>query len=166
MKKFFIVFVCMITVTAFLPSAQAINRSPKNNDSDKKKEPTETKEVKEKRSWEVIRKTNLPSDKTTSTNESKRKSETKPGEGKEDYDYFIDRNNNGIDDRLEGELKTKEIKKPEITEKKTPSSSERTSPRVSPTTKPKEKTKDQSTSEPKKEAKPERIEKKRGSERR
>ncbi len=166
MKKFLIAFMSMIIISVFLSSAQAVNRSSKSSDSDKKKESTEIKEGKERRSWEVVRKTNLPSDKTIDKDESKRKSETKSGEGKEEYDYFIDRNNNGIDDRQEGDTKAEEIKKPEITKKKTLPSSERTSPRVSPTTKSREKTKDQDTSEPKKEVKPEKIEKKRGSERR
>ncbi len=165
MKKRFIIFTCMMSIIAFLSSAHAINRSSKTSDPDKKKETTELKEVQEKRSWEVVRKTNLPSDKTTDKGEIKRKSEAKAGEKKEEYDYFIDRNNNGIDDRMEGNVGTKEIRKPEISEKKSSRSPERTSPRVSPVTKSREKTKDQVKDEPKKEPKPEKIEKKREAER-
>jgi len=166
MKRIFTGMICWITVIVFLSSAQAIDRSPKSSDSDQKKETTEIKEGKVKRSWEVTRKTNLPSEKTTSKDDSQKKAETKTAEGKEKYDYFLDRNNNGIDDRLEGNVKNKEIRKPEITEKKTPSSPEKTTPKVAPTTKTKERTKTESTSVPKQEAKPKEIEKKRGSEKR
>ena len=161
MKKLFTVLVGVITLLVLLSSAQALNRSSKSNDTDKKKGVKEFKEVNEKRSWEVVRKTNLPSDKTTERDDNKSRSEAKSGERKEEYDYFIDRNNNGIDDRMEGNMGTKEIRKPEISEKKSSRYPEKTSPRVSPVTKSREKTKDQVKYEPKKEPKPEKIERKR-----
>ena len=166
MKRIFTGMICWITVIVFLSSVQAIDRSPKSSDSDQKKEPTEIKEGKAKRSFEVTRKTNSPSEKATVKDDSQKNAEAKTVEGKEKYDYFLDRNNNGIDDRLEGNVISKEKKKPEITEKKTPSSPEKTTPKVSPVVKPKERTKTQNTSEPKKDATPEKIEKKRGSEKR
>lgn len=160
MKKLFIIFTCTMCIIAFLSSAQAISRSSKTSDSDKKKEAAEPKEVKEKRSWEVTRKTNLPADKTVDKDAPQRKFDTKSGEGKEEYDYFIDQNNNGIDDRLEGNVNVKEIRKPEIAEKKTPPTSEKTFPRVNSTAKTKERTKNQGTSDPKKKSGTVRIEKK------
>ena len=159
MKKRLIIFTCMMSIIVFLSSAQAINRSSKTSNSDNKKEATEPKEVKEKRSWEVTRKTNLPSDKTVDKDANQRNFDNKSKEGKEEYDYFIDKNNNGIDDRLEGNVNTREIRKPGIAEKKTPSTREKTFPKANSTTKTRERTKDKGTSDPKKESKPEKIEK-------
>lgn len=77
--------------------------------------------------------------------------------GKEKYDYFIDRNNNGIDDRLEKDIEAKDLKKPKIKETG-PSSSEKTPTKVSPPPKIPDKIKDQGSSEKKKETKGEKKE--------
>jgi hypothetical protein len=166
MKKRFIIFIYMMSLIALLSSAQAINRSTKTSDSGKNKETTEPKEVQEKRSWEVTRKTSLPSDKTVDKNENQGKFDAKSREGKEDYDYFIDKNKNGIDDRQEGNMKPPEIKRREDSERKTPSASEKTPSKTNPVAKSRERTKDQDNSGSKKETKPEKIEKKERSEKR
>jgi hypothetical protein len=164
MKRILIFIICWIMTVMFLSSARAIDRSPKSNDSDQKKETTEIKEGKAKRSFEVTRKTNLPSEKATVKDDSQKNAETKTVEGKEKYDYFLDRNNNGIDDRLEGNLKAKETKKPEIIKRKISTTPEKTTPKATPVVKPKEKVEERKSNEPRKEEIPAKIEKKRGSE--
>jgi hypothetical protein len=140
MNKFFIVFLSMVIMMTFLSSAEAINRSSKSNDSDKKEEPKE-KVVPQKAGG------------TKDKDEGQRR--------KEKYDYFIDRNNNGIDDRLEKDIKAKDLKKPKIKETE-PSSSERNPAKVKPTPKIPEKIKDQGSSEQKKETKTEKGEGRKG----
>ncbi len=163
MKRILIFIFCWMTLVMFLSSARAVDRSPKANDSEQKKETTEIKEGKDKRSWEVTRKTNLPSEKATEKDDNFKKVETKTTEGKDKYDYFLDRNNNGIDDRLEGNLKTKETKKSEITKKKISSPPVKTTTKTNPVVKPKEKVKPQKSAEPKKDMTPQKIEKKKRS---
>jgi hypothetical protein len=131
MKRAFIVFVCLAIMMTFLSSAEAINRSTKSNDSNKKEEPKE-KVVPQK------------SGETKNLHEGQK--------GKEKYDYFIDKNNNGIDDRLEKDKEVKDLKKPKIKETE-PSSSERNPAKMKPSPKIPEKIKDQSSSEQKKETK-------------
>ena len=164
MKKSLIFIICWITMVMFLSSARAVDRSPKANDSEQKNSTTEIKEGKDKRSWEVTRKTNLPSEKAAVKDDNLKKTETKTTEGKDKYDYFLDRNNNGIDDRLEGNLKIKETKKSEITKKKISSPPVKTTAKTNPVVKPKEKIKTQQSAEPKKkETTPEKVEKKKRS---
>lgn len=136
MKRTFIVFVCLAIMMTSLSSAKAINRSPKSNDSDKKEEPKE-KGIPQK------------GGETKNLHEGQK--------GKEKYDYFIDRNNNGIDDRLEKDIEAKDLKKPKIKETG-PSSSEKTPTKVSPPPKIPDKIKDQGSSEKKKETKGEKKE--------
>jgi hypothetical protein len=164
MKKSLIFVICWLAMVILVSSAQAVDRSPKTSDSEQKKEPTEIKEGKMKRNLEVTRKTNLPSEKTTVKDNSHKNAETKTVEGKEKYDYFLDRNNNGIDDRLEGNLKAKETKKPEIIKRKISTTPEKTTPKATPVVKPKEKVEERKSNEPRKEEIPAKIEKKRGSE--
>jgi hypothetical protein len=144
MKRTFIIFVCLTIMMSFLSSAEAINRSPKSNDSDKKEEPKER----------------MVPQKAGATKDLQ-----EGQKGKEKYDYFIDRNNNGIDDRLEKDIEAKQIKKPRIKETG-PSSLEKNPAKVKPSPKTPEKTKDQSSSEKKKGTKAEKEEQNRGRDKR
>ena len=107
MKRFLIGFVSLVTLLAFFSSALAIDRSPKKSEAKEKKKLEEFKEgqkksvkerkakgttTSEKRSWEVKR--------TSPEKPSKRRA-TEKRKVQEKYDYFIDKNSNGIDDRLE-----------------------------------------------------------------
>jgi outer membrane biosynthesis protein TonB len=166
MKKISTFIVGWVTVFLLFASAQAVDRSPRNGDSDQKKETTEIKEGKVKRSGETARKITFPSEKTDRVVEGQGKVETKTTEGKEKYDYFLDRNNNGIDDRLEGNFKAKETKKPEVTKQKISPPPEKPAPKSSPAVKPKERVKPQTTGEPKKESTSGKTEKRRESEKR
>jgi hypothetical protein len=106
MKKFLIVSISLVTFLAFFSSALAIDRSPKKSEAKEKKKVEELKEgqkkdvkqgkakgtTTERRSWEVKR---------TSPEELSRRKATEKQKTQEKYDYFMDKNNNGIDDRLE-----------------------------------------------------------------
>ena len=170
MKRIFVVFVCILTMVAFLSSAWALDRSPKNNRSDAKEKPTEFKKIKEKKSTKVKHRTGTFSEKIIRRSETtekiapekseKTKERFKPKKSKERYDYFIDRNNNGIDDRLEKNIKAKEVKKRKVIKKKTPVPSEKAPAKVSPSATTPKKIKETKISEQKKETKVKKIEKK------
>jgi hypothetical protein len=125
MKRLLIVFVSIITILAFFSLALAIDRTPKENKIKEVEEPvenpteggaaskeyekTEVKEGKaggitapEKESEKIGEKKakeTIP-EKVTNRLKSLEKQKTE-----EKYDYFIDKNNNGIDDRLERKSK-------------------------------------------------------------
>jgi hypothetical protein len=132
MKKLLIAFVSLVTLLAFFSSALAIDRSPKKSEAKENKKSEELKEgqkkdvkegktqgtsTTEKRSWEVKR--------TSLERLSKQSKTAEKQKVKEKYDYFIDKNSNGIDDRLE-----KRSKKPVSPSAIRPASKEK------PTTKP------------------------------
>ena len=175
MKKFFVVFVCILTAVVFLSSAWAIDRAPKNKDSDKKEKTTELKKMTQKKAKSKP-KTGTFSKKIIRTGESKEKivpkksEKTKGGvetkKSKERYDYFIDRNNNGIDDRLEKDTKAKHAKEQKVIKEKTPVPSEKAPAKVSPSTKTSKKVKETKVSEQKKETKIKKTEEKRKSDKR
>ena len=163
MKKIVIVFVCILTMVAFLSSASGINRSPKSNDSDREKKPTESKEVEENKtakrklqtdttSERIIRRSEA-TEKVTPKKSEKTKGRFEAKKTRERYDYFIDRNNNGIDDRLERHIKTKNVEKQRVIKEKTPVPSEKAPAKVIPSTKTPKKVKGTKVNEPKKETK-------------
>jgi hypothetical protein len=164
MKKSLILILSWLAMVMFASSARAVDRIPKTGDSEQKKETSEIKESKVKRSGEVTRESSQGIENDINHVNDPKKAETKSVEGKGKYDYFLDRNNNGIDDRLEGNLKNRETKKQEIIKKNISSPPEKTKPQITPVVKPKERVERQSTSEPKKDETPVKIEKKRGSE--
>jgi hypothetical protein len=112
MKRYLIVFVSLVTLLAFFSSALAIDQTPKESKAKKKEEPIELKEGKKRevkegeakgvatpeKKGEKIKEKIVPEKFTESL---KAREEQKAKEKKEKYDYFIDKNNNGIDDRLE-----------------------------------------------------------------
>ncbi len=169
MKRIFVVFVCTLTTVTFLSSAGAVDRSPKNKSSDGKEKSTEFKEIKEKKSGKVEHKTGTFTKKNIRKSETSKKVAPKKSEktkgwfetkkSKERYDYFIDRNNNGIDDRLEKDIKAKNVKKSKVIKKKTPVPSEKMPAKVSPSAKPPEKVKGTEVSKQKKETKVKKAEK-------
>jgi hypothetical protein len=119
MKRIFMVFVSIAIVVAFVSSASAIDRAPKKSGSEAKKETTDIKEMTKEKAEKKSR-TSTFTEKTTRTVQSRKGAEKEKPEKakdrprtKEKYDYFIDRNNNGIDDRLEKETKAKKVKKQE-----------------------------------------------------
>jgi hypothetical protein len=119
MKKFLVVFVSLVTFLAFFSfmvslsnnSALAIDRSPKASEA--KEKPTEFKELerkggKEGKTKETISPEKKGEAKTKGTVPKTQAKGLQSGEKqkpKEKYDYFIDKNNNGIDDRLERKSK-------------------------------------------------------------
>jgi hypothetical protein len=120
MKRIFMVFVSTAIMVAFVSSASAIDRAPKKSDSEGKKETTEISEMTKDKAKQKSRKSAF-SEKTKRTIQSRKRTDGEQPEKakarsktKEKYDYFIDRNNNGIDDRLEKEAKAKKVKKPEL----------------------------------------------------
>ena len=132
MKRFLVAFISLVTVLAFSSSALAIDRSPKKSEAKEKKKSEELKEgqkqdvkggktkatsTTEKRTWEVKRISPQMRSKQSKTADKKKV--------REKYDYFIDKNNNGIDDRLE-----RRSKKP------VSPSAIRPAPKEKPTTKP------------------------------
>lgn len=117
MKRIFIVFVSIAVVVAFVSSAPAIDRAPKKSGSEAKKETTDIKEMTKEKAEQKSRKSTFK-EKTAGTIQGRQGTEGKKAEKtkvrprtREKYDYFIDRNNNGIDDRLEKETKAKKSKK-------------------------------------------------------
>lgn len=183
MKKIFIVFACILITVVFLSSASAIDRDPKRSDSDTKEKPTKIKDTKEKKATKEKAGTVTSSKEGVQKREDKdavvpKESSEKIKEGldikksREKYDYFIDRNNNGIDDRLEKDVKAKSIKrqeplkKQEIVKKRLPVPAEKKPAQVSPATKTPQKPKETKASEQKKETKAKEIEKKRGRDKR
>lgn len=118
MKRFLIVFVSIITLLAFFSSASAIDRSPKEDQAKEKEKPAEFKELERKGVKEGKAEEITPLEKQREKTETQAKEEGKIKEAvpeklnkrlkslekqkaEEKYDYFLDKNNNGIDDRLE-----------------------------------------------------------------
>ena len=123
MKRILIVFVSIAVMVAFVSSASAIDRAPKKSESEAKKETTDIKEMTKEEAKRRARKSRFSERKTGTVLNQKRTEADKPEKAKarpktkEKYDYFIDRNNNGIDDRLEKETKAKKVKKQESPKK-------------------------------------------------
>ena len=116
MKKFLIVFVSLVTLLAFFSLTLAVDRVPKESKAKEKEKPaefkkyekTETKEGKTKGSAEGEKKSEKAKKQTKGTvleKLTKWRKSTETQKAKEKYDYFMDRNNNGIDDRLERKSK-------------------------------------------------------------
>jgi hypothetical protein len=106
MKKLLIALVSLVTLLAFFSSALAIDRNPKKSKAkeeteklkegqkeDLKKGKAKGTTTTERRSWEVKR--------ISPEQLGKQSKTSKKRKVKEKYDYFIDKNSNGIDDRLE-----------------------------------------------------------------
>jgi hypothetical protein len=131
MKRFLIVFVTIIALLAFFSLASAIDRAPKDDKAKEKEEPAKLKEydktdvnegkvensakggaegeIAPEKKGEGIKKQTQEGDKTKGTVPNKLTKWLKSldkQKAEEKYDYFIDKNNNGIDDRLE--IKSKE----------------------------------------------------------
>jgi len=128
MKRSLIAFISIVTFLAFSSFmvswsnhlALAIDRAPKEGGADEKEEPAELKEIEKDEVKEGKAEGIPPTEK-----ESQKIKKLKEGEvgeeapeklpmrlqspekqkASEKYDYFIDKNNNGIDDRLEGKSK-------------------------------------------------------------
>lgn len=126
MKRFLIGFVAIVTLVAFFSSALAIDRAPKESKAKDKDKPTEFKEGKKtdvregktkgivtpERKSEKIRRETKEEVKVKGTDAEKLTKwlkSRKKQKAKEKYDYFIDKNNNGIDDRLEGKKPKKPV---------------------------------------------------------
>jgi hypothetical protein len=130
MKRLLIVFIVMVFLLAFFSlvvnwsnhSALAIDRAPKENKTKEKEEPAESKEYEKTEFKEGESEGNLSLEKESEKIEKKTIGEKKAKEtvpekvtkwlrslekqkAEEKYDYFIDKNNNGIDDRLEKKSK-------------------------------------------------------------
>jgi hypothetical protein len=130
MKRFLIVFVAVVFLLVFFSFmmswsnhfALAIDRTPKENNTKEKEEPAESKEYEKTEVKEGEAEGNLPLEKESGKIEKKTIGEKKAKEtvpekvtkwlkslekqkAEEKYDYFIDKNNNGIDDRLERKSK-------------------------------------------------------------
>lgn len=116
MKRCLIGFVAILTLLAFFSSTLAIDRTPK--DSKAKEKPAELKEyerteVKEGKAKGIISpekkgakiKSKTKGEGTVPENLTKWRKSWEKRKTKEKYDYFIDKNNNGIDDRLERKSK-------------------------------------------------------------
>ncbi len=126
MKRFLIGFVALVTLLAFFSSALAIDRTPKESKAKEKEKPAEFKEA-EKKSAKPgeVNKVTAPEKKgekakTKTKKDAKVLKElsrpSKPAKRvivREKYDYFIDKNNNGIDDRLEKKAR-KRVSKPAV----------------------------------------------------
>ncbi len=174
MKKIFIVLVIIAVSMAFISSAWAIDRAPQKSGSDSTTEIKEMAKEKAKEKQKPRKSTftekTLPSveSQKATKGEKSDKTKDKPGtiKGKEKYDYFIDRNNNGIDDRLEKDVKAKRIQKQKPIEKQktikkqTPAPVQKKPAKVSPTPKVPEKVKVEKAVEKKKEGSEIKAEKK------
>jgi hypothetical protein len=166
MKRIFIVFAGIVIIATFVSSASALDRAPKKSGSEGKKETTEIKEITKEEAKRKARKSSFSEKKTRTVQNLKRTKGEKPEKAKarsqtrkskEKYDYFIDRNNNGIDDRLEKEARAKKAskpepaKKPDTVRKRIPSPSDNAPAKISPVPKPTKKVKEEKVS-PKKKA--------------
>lgn len=164
MKRIFIVFVGVVIMATFVSSASALDRAPKKSGSEGKKETTEIKEITKEEVKRKARKSSFSEKKTRTVQNLKRTEGEKPEKArsqtrksKEKYDYFIDRNNNGIDDRLEKEAKAKKAKKqepakkPEAARKSTSRPPDKAPAKINPVPKPTKKVKEGKVS-PKKKA--------------
>jgi hypothetical protein len=174
MKRGFLVLVSIIILAAFVSPALAINRAPKDS-SDSKKKATEIKEMtKEEKDAKLKSRASSLSDKVIRKGESKKRvlpeksKEPKswPESSKDKYDYFMDKNNNGIDDRLEKEVKIKSVPKQKIIKEKTPVPKEKKPAKITPVEKPQRKVKGEEPKKEKKEIKPKEVENKRKDKRR
>ena len=118
MKRFLIAFVAILTLLAFFSSALAIDRTPKDSKAKEKEKPAGLKEYEKTEVKEGKAKgSNTPGGKSEKIKSKTKGEETVPEKltkwlnsrekrkAKEKYDYFIDKNNNGIDDRLERKSK-------------------------------------------------------------
>lgn len=163
MKRIFIVFVSIATLVAFVSSASAIDRAPKKSESEAKKETTDIKKMTKEEAKRRARQSRFSETKTGIVENQGRTQGEKPEKAKdrprtkEKYDYFIDRNGNGIDDRLEKETKAKKVKKqeppkkPEAARKSTLKAPVKVAPKTEPAPKPIKKVKEEKPS-PKKKA--------------
>lgn len=133
MKRLFLIFVCVVTVFCFLSngwSIEKVHKSAATGDEAKKQKDslqsaTEEEEVSITKEQKRTNEVETKEKKEEGKKEIKKKKESildKPSKsaigGKDDYDYFLDKNHNGIDDRLEKET----IKKPQIREEKSKAS--------------------------------------------
>lgn len=172
MKKTFIVLLCILTTMAFFSSALAITRDSKQSDSDKKEKPVESKE-KNKDRTKITQKSKIGtysakavrgsenSPKATTEKSEKTKARSEKEKSKERYDYFMDKNNNGIDDRLERKEEGKSTKKKEVVIKRAPVSKEKKEPaKISPPVKTSVKVKEAKVNQPKKETTLKKVEEK------
>jgi FtsZ-interacting cell division protein ZipA len=141
MKRLFLIFVCVVTIFCFLSNGWSIERVQKSaatgdeakkqkdslqsaneeknvNISDEQKKTTEleTKGTKEEGKKEIKKKKQNILDKLGKSAIG----------GKDDYDYFLDKNHNGIDDRLEKET----TKKSQVKEEKSKASISREKEKV------------------------------------
>ena len=163
MKRIFIVFVSIAIMVAFVSSASAVDRAPKKSGSEGKKDTAEIKQMTKEEAKGKARKSSFSEKRTGTVQNQKRTEGEKPEKAKarsrtkEKYDYFIDRNSNGIDDRLEKETKAKKVEK-QAPPKKTEAARKATSrppvkapAKTSPAPKPVKKVKEEKVS-PKKKA--------------
>jgi hypothetical protein len=106
MKRFLIGIVAIVTLLAFFSSALAIDRNPKDSKAKEKVKPAEFKEGKKPDVKEGKATSEMKSEEAKHITPEKLterlKSQDKQS-AEEKYDYFIDKNHNGIDDRLEGQ---------------------------------------------------------------
>ena len=126
MKKLTIILSLLFSLTLVLP-AWAIEKEKKGRPSSSQEQKTPAAEV-EKRKVEAPKEIAPPRQEKPEVAPSERKSEeSKPVEREEvkpplerkfiqEVDKFVDKNGNGIDDRLEGQLK--QVEKPKPTQKK------------------------------------------------
>jgi hypothetical protein len=175
MKRRFLVLICIITLGAFVSPVSAINRAPKKDSSDSEKKATEIKEMtKEKKDAKLKSRATSLSDKVIRKGEGKKQtlpekskeSKSWPKSSKDKYDYFMDKNNNGIDDRLEKKVKIKSVPKQEITKEKTPVPAEKKPAKITPVEKSPAKVRGEEPKKEKKEIKPKEVENKKKDKRR
>jgi hypothetical protein len=127
MKRFLIGFLAILTLLAFFSSTLAIDRTPKESKAKEKEKPAELKEyekteVKEGKGKGIISpekkgekiKSKTKGEGTVPENLTKWRKSWEKRKAKEKYDYFIDKNNNGIDDRLERKNPKKSISTPAV----------------------------------------------------
>jgi hypothetical protein len=129
MRRSFIIFVCVLTIFCFFSNGWSIERvqKPETTVDETKKQKdslqsaTEEEEVSITEEQEKTKEVETKEKKEQAKNEIKKKKESILDKlrksaigGKDDYDYFLDNNHNGIDDRLEKET----IKKSQVKEEK------------------------------------------------
>jgi hypothetical protein len=120
MKRILIAFVAIIFLLAFSSLALAIDRAPKECGVDEKEEPVKLKEIEktevregkaeripapEKESQKIKKLKEGEVGEEATEELPKRLQSPEKQKDSEKYDYFIDKNNNGIDDRQEGKSK-------------------------------------------------------------
>jgi len=125
MKRLFVIFVCALTIFCFLSTGWSIERVKKpasGNETEKQRDSVRSVSDEEEENMMQEQKETTGVE-TKGKKEEGRKEAKKKKENlldkiskklKDDYDYFLDKNHNGIDDRLEKEI----IKKPQIKEEK------------------------------------------------